>query len=331
MRAECLRVPVQRRYYSSTGSLAHIVSLALVVLVVFLPLFLAHGSHGFWPKTNTYLEQPRVKFAYTVLSVLEGERVAPDGQKEYLKLVLNSLPPRVQRLLQDDTRASQVKSYDRDLNRDNVPESLHIRVDVPLEDRETIFHVQALVILNVTLQNHVRLNMDAVAAVSHVSQLALASLRVDGDLRLEMREPARVTTTDLRPFKSTPILNASSINSVQDLDIGTLLSRYRSREWLTTLDVAAPTWTSDLGGSSQPRQDVPRTFTLELTIRIPRSSVLYRPTWSELLKTAWIQYFSILVIVHTLCSGVRDVLFRKKILDTYSTLDDARIVTKSRL
>ncbi|KAJ0394473.1 hypothetical protein P43SY_007390 [Pythium insidiosum] len=110
MRAECLTVPVRRRYYAATGSIAHVISLALVVLVVFLPLFLAHGSHGFWPKTSSYLEQPRVQLTYIVLSVLEGERVASNGAKEYLRLVPSSLPPRIQRLLQENTRASQIKA-----------------------------------------------------------------------------------------------------------------------------------------------------------------------------------------------------------------------------
>jgi hypothetical protein len=46
MRAQCFSSPVQRRYYASSGSLPHIASGALLLVAVFVPLFLAHGSRG---------------------------------------------------------------------------------------------------------------------------------------------------------------------------------------------------------------------------------------------------------------------------------------------
>jgi hypothetical protein len=67
-----------------------------------------------------------------------------------------------------------------------------VHVMTPLQPGETIHQLQALVFLNYTLNSHAKLNMDALAAVSHTSHLPALSFSADGDLRLVMRSPARV-------------------------------------------------------------------------------------------------------------------------------------------
>lgn len=63
----------------------------------------------FWSKTNTYAEQPKVKLTYDVITVLEGERTLVSGQKQYLRILPSSMPTRIQQLLQESMRASQIK------------------------------------------------------------------------------------------------------------------------------------------------------------------------------------------------------------------------------
>jgi hypothetical protein len=71
---------------------------------------LSPANHtGFWPTTSTYTEQPRVKLTYQVIAVLEGQRVDASGARQYLRLIPNSLPARVQRLLDGEMRSAQIK------------------------------------------------------------------------------------------------------------------------------------------------------------------------------------------------------------------------------
>jgi hypothetical protein len=71
------------------------------------PLFCVNYT-GFWPKTNTYTEQPHVKLTYQVITVLEGQRVEASGAKQYLRLIPNSLSSRVQRLLEGEMRPAHI-------------------------------------------------------------------------------------------------------------------------------------------------------------------------------------------------------------------------------
>ncbi|TMW64937.1 hypothetical protein Poli38472_009104 [Pythium oligandrum] len=273
------------------------------------------------------MEQPKVKLTYNVLNLLEGVRTTSnDGQKTFFRVVTMALPKRVQTLVQDDIRASNIKLFESDTNRDGVPDSLHVSLTTPLDDGEAIYKASVLVFLNVTVQNRVKLNMDAFAILSHESGLPGASLHADGDLQLRMRNPIRITKSMQTPYETNPLLNVSRVVGAQDLAIDKLIAQYRNRDCLMHLDVPYPVWTSDLGvdsiGSSS------RSFHIDLTIRIPPMEILYRPTWSELLKTAWIQYFSILVIVYGIVHAVAGFLFQHRLLQTYSVLDDASILTK---
>lgn len=326
MRAQCFSAPVQRRYYTSTGSAAHLVSLALTLVVVVVPLFLAHNSRGFWPTTSTYTEQPLVKLTYQVVVVLEGERSTDSGARSYFRVITTSLSPAVQRLFEKETRASRTRIYETDSNRDGRPESLHVRTSTPLERGEVIHQVKALAFANYTLQDYSKVNMDVVAVVAQSSPLPAMALSVDGDLRLEMNTPAHITTKMQYPYAVKPLLNVSQRTSPRDLDLHAIVSAFRARPWHTVFEVPYPLWTTDVGARAEPSRQ--RTFDLDMTIRIPPTTVTYRPTWAELFKTAWIQYFSLVVIVYAFTHGISAVLFQKRILDTYSILDDPQVLVK---
>lgn len=110
MRALCLRTSVERQYFSSAFSPAHVLSWLLFALALVLPLLLAHGSHDLWTHVRSYREQPRVALTYSVLSVLEGVSVDPVTQaQEHVTIVQTTFPTRVQHLLHSHTRASQFK------------------------------------------------------------------------------------------------------------------------------------------------------------------------------------------------------------------------------
>lgn len=59
---------------------------------------------------SSYREQPKVALTYQVLAILEG--VSEDSgthTQEHLTIVQTTFPSRIQRLLQENTRASQFK------------------------------------------------------------------------------------------------------------------------------------------------------------------------------------------------------------------------------
>ncbi|DBA04946.1 TPA: LOW QUALITY PROTEIN: hypothetical protein N0F65_006948 [Lagenidium giganteum] len=239
MAVVCYRAPVERVYYSH-GALAlpSLVSLALHVLVVLLPFFLAHGSRGmmtdFWTRTNTYLEHPRVHLTYDVLFLLEGRTTTDALSPMPLTIVHTTFPPHVQRLLDGKLRAGQISMSADDSDQDGRPEALHVQASVPLAAGEEVFQVFALVLLNYTANSYIKVEMDAAAIVTFSSPLPGKSLFVDGDLKLNQRTPFHVkaSSVDLwltNPFASEPILDFDKVRTVQDLNLESIIARYRGR------------------------------------------------------------------------------------------------------
>lgn len=68
------------------------------------------SSIDFWTRVSSYREQPKVALTYQVLAILEGVTENPNTQtQEHLTIIQTTFPSRIQRLLQENTRASQFK------------------------------------------------------------------------------------------------------------------------------------------------------------------------------------------------------------------------------
>ncbi|GAB9462735.1 hypothetical protein Gpo141_00000221 [Globisporangium polare] len=327
MAALCLSSSVKRQYFSATLSAAHVVSWSLFLLALVLPLLLAHD---FWRRVSSYREQPKVALTYQVLAILEGVTEDPDTHtQEHLTIVQTTLPSRIQHLLQENTRASQFKSYEIDEDRDGLADSLHVDIATPLASTERIHQVTVVAILNYTLEGRVKLSMDAVAMHSQTSPLAGESLHVDGNLVLEQREPIHSKKSMQYPYAASPLFNMSKIQSVQDISIQKLVSQYRQRDCSVYFQSPLPVWTNDVGRFTIAIR--PRQFRTSMVIRVPAADVLYYPSWSEVLKNAWIQYYCILVILSTLTSFLCDFLFKNKVLDTFCLIDGQRSSAKKQV
>ncbi|TYZ62042.1 hypothetical protein PybrP1_007752 [[Pythium] brassicae (nom. inval.)] len=188
---------VKRQYFSGACSAAHIVSWTLHALAL-----------------------PRVATTYQVLSVLEGVTVNPATQvQEHLSIVQTTLSARIQRLLQENARASQFKTYEIDDDRDGIVDSIHLDVTTPLSPNERIHQVTVVVALNYSLQvgellidGHIKMNTDAMAMHSYSSALAGESLYVDGTLYYSILVLVSTLTSILVEFViKTKVVDAFSV------------------------------------------------------------------------------------------------------------------------
>jgi transmembrane protein 231 len=223
-------------------------------------------------KTNSYREKPIISATYDVITVLEGERILDDGSIEALKLIHTTLPSRIQQLFEEKTRAALIKSYTVDQNKDHFTDAIQLQVVAPLQNDEKILSVTTLVLLNVTLQDHVKMNMDAMAFHSFHSPVPGFSLFIDGDLQLKQRFPFQVKDSTQKPYAKSPLLNISNVHSIEDLSFQKIISKYRSRDHLLHFDAQYPVWRSDSLQRVASRGQ--RQFNLDLTIRIPSVEVL---------------------------------------------------------
>jgi hypothetical protein len=107
-------------------------------------------------------------------------------------------------------------------------------------------------------------------------------------------------------YKDVPLLESGTRLQAQDLVPSVLVGKYRGRN-LTTHAVGEYVWTRAPPRAADAKVSYPN-FNLTATIRFPHVPVLYTPDVAEVLKTAWIQYLSMLVLVlfllNRLCSFV---------------------------
>ena len=67
MGVEVFRAPLYRRFLADRLTCGYVLALLFQVTVVVLPFFLAYTSEGFWMKSNTFREMPKVSFQYQAM------------------------------------------------------------------------------------------------------------------------------------------------------------------------------------------------------------------------------------------------------------------------
>ncbi|KAG6572851.1 uncharacterized protein IUM83_15522 [Phytophthora cinnamomi] len=320
MRATCHRSSVQRRYCSGVLSLSHVAAIALWLTAAFLPLLLALGSRDFVLQVNSYREQPQVGFTGQVLSILEGERYE-GGEAQPLTLVHSTFPESIQQLYSNESiRTSAVQTSTTDVNKDGVAELIHIDIATPLSTNETIQQATIVLVLDYTLKNYAKLNMDALVVSRYSSPFAGGALYLDGDLDLHQRSAIEITDSVQHPYGNSPIANMTTTGITQELLVQALVTEYRARNYTTYFRTPNPVWTSNTNSSQTTTQ-----FRTILDVRIDPVDVVYTPQWPEIVKHAWIQYYCLFVVVSTLTIALREYLFANKLLSSVCVVDEPRV------
>ena len=191
-----------------------------------------------------------------------------------------------------------------DDNSDGKPDALRINMTLPLQPGEKIHQVKAMFVLEYMLQERVRVIAETAAFVDHDSVLAGGALELDGDLVMEQRHALPYTGAFQKLYTTDPLISGSSR---RDMRYDDLLRRYARRNITTAFVARYPIWTPATESASG-------MFQLNLNIRFPtKQPVLYIPPVSETLKFAWIQYYSLAIIVWVAVQACLRFIFRYQV------------------
>jgi transmembrane protein 231 len=181
----------------------------------------------------------------------------------------------------------------------------------PVTPSASVCAVRAMLFFDIKLSLLARLHMQSLLYVSSSWSVPSHHLWIGGDLHLRQSLPlpnSGVITT----------YNVSAVNmdglSAQDYEFVSILSRYQSRNITTALAGSSHVW--EPGSNS--------TFKLEFEIRYPPQSISYRPGFWELMKFAWIQYLSVLVIFYLVFKAVSIFVFNNQIVRTVVSSSDVK-------
>ncbi|NXA54252.1 TM231 protein, partial [Nothocercus julius] len=307
------------RYRAGLCSAAALALLLIGVLTYVPPLLVAYRSHGkrrpasrqapalspsnsrrsppagFWLKQNAYLEQPTVRFRYEVLFVA----TTGPGPGSFLAW---STFPAFNRLQEERLRVPLLSTREEDKNQDGKMDQLHFKLELPLQSTEYVVGVQLILVFSYQLYRMSTFVMQSMAFLQFFSPLPGSHLYVNGDLKLNQKQLLNHCGLDTR--YNVSVINGTS-PFASDYDLTNIIAAYQDRNVTTVLSNPNPVWM--IGRAA----DTP--FIINATINYP---VEYQPGFWEMIKFAWIQYVSILLIFLWVFGRIKIFVFQNQVLTT---------------
>ncbi|XP_044126421.1 transmembrane protein 231 [Bufo gargarizans] len=289
--------PLLVRYRSSLCSRASLFLLVVLVLTYIPPLLVAYRSQGFWLKQSSYEEQPNVRFRYEALLIAltgsSGGYVAWSTFQGFNSLVGERL------------RIPRVSVREEDTNQDGKMDQLNFHVELPLLAVEDVYGVQLILTFSYQLYRMSTFVMQSMAFIQFTSPVPGAKLYINGDLRLQQRQP--LSHQGLDTTYNVSVINGTS-PFASSYDLTNIISAYQERNVTTFLNNPNPIWLVGRGTSDP--------FVVQAVIRYPVETISYQPGFWEMIKFAWIQYVSVLLIFLWVFERVKIFVFQNQVLTT---------------
>uniref|UniRef100_A0A2K6FNZ0 Transmembrane protein 231 n=1 Tax=Propithecus coquereli TaxID=379532 RepID=A0A2K6FNZ0_PROCO len=276
--------PVERRYRAGLCSKAALFLLLAAALTYIPPLLVAFRSHGFWLKRSSYEEQPTVRFQHQVLLV------ALLGPERGGVLAWSTFPA-FNRLQGDRLRVPLVWVREEDRNQDGKMDRLHFKLELPLQSTEHVLGVQLILMFSYQLHRISTFVMQSMAFLQSSFAVPGSQLYVNGDLRLQQRQPLSYGGLDVR-------YNDTGNNGTSNWD---------SQVFTTILDDPNPIWVVGRAAEAP--------FVINAVVRYPVEVISY-PLHERVIKFAWVQYVSILLIFLWVFERIKIFVFQNQVVTT---------------
>uniref|UniRef100_A0A8C3LZD3 Transmembrane protein 231 n=1 Tax=Chrysolophus pictus TaxID=9089 RepID=A0A8C3LZD3_CHRPC len=281
------------RYRAGLCSAAVLALLLIALLTYVPPLLVAYRSHGFWLKQNAYREQPTVRFRYEVLFVA----TTGPGPGSFLAW---STFPAFNRLQEDRLRVPLVSTREDDKNQDGKMDQLHFKLELPLRPTEHVVGVQLILIFSYHLYRMSTFVMQSMAFLQFFSPVPGSQLYANGDLKLNQRQLLNHCGLDTR--YNVSVVNGTS-PFASDYDLKNIIAAYRDRNVTTVFSDPNPIWMTGRAANTP--------FIIDATIHYP-----VEPGFWEMIKFAWIQYVSILLIFLWVFGRIKMFVFQNQVFAT---------------
>ena len=319
MVAEVYTSTIRKRYYASRFSLTYLYYVCAGLLTIVLPFFLAYYASGgsFWLKESSYNEQARIKNKAKLMLLLEGE-----DSSGYPTNIFFSTMGSVNELMSQNLRVPQIKSREVDENRDGRIDRIELSIVMPLLEEEKIYSASIVNFLHFQLNDKTMIDMESLVYASESSGIQGSSWYVEGNVNFEQRSPLQKVAGMKFLYGGAgevlldSLTDSQSLISNKDIDLSSLLLKYNSRNFTTSLVPSSSVWTRGYNGNRVDQQLGTNIFNTTMILRIPVSQIKYTPDVAEVLKDAWIQYAAFLLVVAFLLDRLSSFVYTNKLLNS---------------
>lgn len=269
----------------------------LATLLTFIPpLLISYRSQGFWQKVDTYLEQPDIHFQHELLLIIETDK--PDQTIGW------STMENFNNLLNDQIRVPTIKSTESDWNRDGKLDGIDMELEMPVDDNENVLAVKLFLLFDVKIHRFSSVQMQGLAYVNSMTSLASTGMSISGDLSLVQKQPLSHKGRDDR-YKQ-PVFDPNNVHA-EDFQFAKILQSYGARNVSVRLTNDYILWERGSSTYGMP-------FTIKVHINYSVQSISYYPGFWQMLKWAWVQYISVLIVFVYFFRKVKAFVFSKQVL-----------------
>jgi hypothetical protein len=163
--------------------------------------------------------------------------------------------------------------------------------------------------------------MDTMAYVFYEAGLPLASLSTRGDFELRQKIPLEIKKTTTLLYDEETLLDDKSPNFKHDvIDLNdVVMNRYALRDYsadykpryISSTRELSSQWLSSVNASGDPNEER-RYFSYTMIIDIPTQEISFIPTFSDVIKDAWIKYLSIFTLLCVLLRELSSFVYRNQ-------------------
>ncbi|XP_006755814.1 PREDICTED: transmembrane protein 231 isoform X2 [Myotis davidii] len=199
----------------------------------------------------------------------------------------------------------QHQTREEDRNQDGKMDMLHFKLELPLQSTEHVLGVQLILTFSYQLHRMSTFVMQSMAFLQSSFAIPGSQLYVNGDLRLQQKQPLSYDGLDVR--YNVSVINGTS-PFAHDYDLTRIVAAYQERNITTMLTVPNPIWLVGRAAEAP--------FVINAVIRYPVEVISYLPGFWEIIKFAWIQYVSILLIFLWVFERIKRFVFQNQVVTT---------------
>ena len=295
--------PICKQYLSSRFSFTNLCIVILAGLSIILPYMVVRDVN---PLTIRH-DHPLVNTANEVLFVLQSES----------REIFFSTIPELNDLRPESFGVASISLL-------MVNDRIELSIEFPLQEKEQIFSLNALIFIDYRLQN-ANVGMQGLVYIHHDGGLPGSSFTTSGDLVLRQNKPlgnlGQRQITELYPTNAI-MHEFKAARSSSDCNIDALLARYEEREIAPYYSERVHFWHRNPTDKHSDQDGFDNNFNVKVTVNVPNlQEVVYISTLSQVLLDAWMRYLSILVVAVYCMRRLLSFLFSNQILSSRIHID----------
>lgn len=280
----------------SKGTLVYVLTTFLSIV---LPFVFAYTSEGFWRKQNVFYETPDVKFTGKYLFQALTNISSPIMCSSYSKYSdIN--------FLSNDIVCPEITVHEVDKNDDLINEEIQVGLKINLPENCKINFFTFIIPLDFKLHTpSCTLQMESAVILQSEINFKTSSLKIIGDLSVFQTAPLSCSSKFINN-----IYNYSIVENEDNLisyEYKKILYRYLSRN-ITTKLINKYKIFDDLNSNS---------LWINIVIKLGENKFYSTTGFWHILKMAWIQYYSIYIIIYFFAKKFKRYIFDNRLVLYY--------------